>query len=163
MEDVRYQPGEAVRWLQIGAADRRKQAQRQGQSVWRREGERSLGKDLKQIAGVLTELGRSALADVAHRQALAAEYVLHDKEFESVENGRVKTVRYDSILSIKVRGDKASLIFEQGSLVIHPHAYVVAGRTKVPVGWQRNGMEVPYELLIDELSARCGRPVEYEG
>jgi len=162
MEDVRYQPGEAVRWLQIGAADKRKQAQRHGQSVWRREGERSIGKDLMQMAGVLTELGRSAMAEVAHRQALAAEYVLHDKEFEAVENGKVRTVRYDAILSIKVRGDKTSLIFELGSMTIKPHAFVVAGRTKVPVGWKRNGMEVPYELLIDELSARCGRPVEYE-
>lgn len=162
MEDVRYQPGEAVRWLQIGAEDRRKSAQRQGGSVWRREGERSIGKDLRQIAGVLTELGRSAMAEVAHRQATAAEYVLHEKDFEAVENGKVRSVRYDSILSIRVKGDKTSLIFEQGSLVIRPHAHVVAGRTKVPVGWRRNGMEVPYELLIDEISARCGRPVEYE-
>jgi len=39
---------------------------------------------------------------------------------------------------------------------------VVAGRTKVPVGWRRNGLEVPYELLIDELAARSGRSIEYE-
>jgi len=162
MDDVRYQPGEAVRWLQVGAEDRRRQAQRQGGSVWRREGERSIGKDIKQIAGALTELGRSALAEVAHRQATAAEYVLHDKEFESVEGGKVRTVRYDAILGIRVKGDKTSLIFEQGSMVIRPHAYVVAGRTKVPVGWRRNGLEVPYELLIDELAARSGRSIEYE-
>lgn len=162
MEDVRYQPGEAVRWLQVGAADRRRQAQRQGTSVWRREGERSFGRDLKEIAGALTELGRSAMAEIAHRQALAAEYVLHKEEFEAVESGKVRTVRYDSILGIRVKGDRASLIFEQGSLVIKPHAYVVAGRTKVPVGWRRNGLEVPYELLIDELAARCGREIVQE-
>jgi hypothetical protein len=24
----------------------------------------------------------------------------------------------------------------------------------VPIGWDRNGMEVPYELLVEELAAR---------
>lgn len=159
MEEVRYKPGEAIRWLQTGAHDIRKSARRQGKSVMRREGERSIGRDLREIAGALTDLGKSAMAELAHRQAEASEYVLHDDRFEVVAGGRIRTVAYREILEIRVRGDKATLAMDQGSLSIKPHAHVVSGRLKVPVGWTRNGIEVPFELLIDELSARCGLTV----
>ncbi len=162
MEEVRYQPGEAIRWLETAAHDIRRNAQRQGSSLVKRQGERSIGKDLKQFAGALTDLGRSALADYAHRQAQASEYVLHESNFEIVEGSRIKTMRYDEIESLHFRGDRASLVLAQGSVVIKPHAYIVSGRLKVPVGWTRNGIEVPYELLIDELAARAQVKIDRE-
>lgn len=162
MEEVRYKPGEAIRWLQTAAQDIRQAARRQGKSVVRREGERSLGRDLREIAGVLTDLGKSAMAELAHRQAEASEYVLHDTKFEIVAGGRIRTIPYSDVEAIKIRGDKAVLVMDQGSISIKPHAHVVAGRLKVPVGWTRNGIEVPFELLIDELSARCGKTVVRE-
>ena len=45
------------------------------------------------------------------------------------------------------------LVLDRGTLQIKPYAYVVAGKLKVPIGWARNGIEVPYELLIEELSS----------
>jgi hypothetical protein len=162
MEEVRYKPGEAIRWLQTGAQDIRQAARRHGKSFVRREGERSIGRDLRDMAGVLTDLGKSALAELAHRQAEASEYVLHDSKFEIVAGGRIKTLAYTEVKAMKMRGDRTSLILDQGSVTIKPHAYVIAGRLKVPVGWARNGIEVPFELLIDELSARCGLDIERE-
>jgi hypothetical protein len=156
MEEVRYRPGEALRWLGLGAEGYREQAEKQGKSVWHRSGERSVGKDVKQVAGALADLGRSALAELKTRQAEASEYVLHDDFFEIVEGSKPKSYRYSEVIGIKYFDERATLVLEKGSLTIKPFAHIVAGQVKVPVGWSRNGMEVPYGLLIDELAARCG-------
>ncbi len=160
MEDVRYKPGEAIRWLQTGAHEIRQSAKRHGKSFAKREGARSVGRDLRDVAGALTDLGKSALAELAHRQAEANEYVLHDDMAEIVSGGRIRSVAYSEVKAIKLGHDKATLVLEQGSVTIKPHAYIVAGPLKVPVGWTRNGIEVPYELLLDELAARCGTTID---
>jgi hypothetical protein len=160
METIRYRPGEAIRWLEIGAEDIRKSAKRQGQSLVRREGERSIGRDLRDAAGAIFDLGKSALADLVHRQAQAVEVVFEPESFVVGNSTSSKTVRYGDVKELKLRGDRLSLILGQGSVTIKPYAYIVSGRVKVPVGWSRNGLEVPYELLIDELSARCGLLVQ---
>jgi hypothetical protein len=158
---VRYRPGEAIRWLETGAQEVRNTAKRQGKSLVRREGERSIGKDIRDAAGVLVNMGKSALAEIKHRQATASEYVLHDDRLEIISPGKVRTISYDSVRSIKQRGDRATLILDQGSESIKPHAYIVSGRLRVPIGWSRNGLEVPFEVLLDELSARCDVEIEY--
>ncbi len=160
MEDVRYKPGEAIRWLQTGAHEIRQSAKRHGKSFTRREGARSIGRDLRDMAGALTDLGKSALAELAHRQAEANEYVLHDDQVEIVSGGRIRALLYSDVKAIKLSSEKATLILDQGSVTIKPHAYIVAGPLKVPVGWTRNDIEVPYELLLDELAARCGTTIE---
>lgn len=126
----------------------------------RREGERNLGKDVRDVAGVLVGMGKGALADILHRQAEASEYVFQEDAFEVVSSGRVRSIKYASVKSIKLHGDKATVALSQGSVVIRPHAYILSGRLKVPVGWARNGMEVPYETLLDELAARCDVEIE---
>ena len=82
MESSRYRPAEAMRWLEIGAQDVRQDARRQSTSVVRREGQRSIGKDLRDAAGAIVGLGKSALADLAHVQAAATEYALYEDRFE---------------------------------------------------------------------------------
>ena len=160
MEPIRYRPGEAVRWLEVGAADSRRSAKRQGRSIVRREGSRTIGRDLRDAAGVIFELGKSALADLAHRQAQASEIVLQEETFTISNPAKNQTIRYDDVVDMKLRGDRLSVILEQGGATIKPYAYIVSGRVRVPIGWSRNGLEVPYEVLIDELSARCGVNVE---
>ena len=160
VELVRYKPGEAIRWLEMGAQDLKKSARRKGKSIVRREGERSIGRDISQAAGVLMGMGKGALADLIHHQAESSEYVLHDDRFEVVTPGRIKSVKYSQVRSIRMKNEKATLVLDQGSVTIKPHAYVVAGRIKVPIGWARNGMEVPYEVLLDELAARCDVDIE---
>jgi hypothetical protein len=160
MEPIRYRPGEAIRWLEIGAEDIRKSAKRQGRSIVRREGARTIGRDLRDAAGALFDLGKSALADVVHRQAQASEVILQEETFTVANPAKSQTVRYDEVVEMKLRGDRLTIGLEQGGVVIKPYAHIVSGRIKVPVGWSRNGLEVPYEVLIDELSARCGVTVE---
>jgi hypothetical protein len=161
MNPIRYRPPDALRWLEIGAGDVRRNAQRQGASIVRREGQRTIGKDLRQAAGAIVDIGRSALAELAGSQALATEYVLYDDRFEVVRAGNVRAVPYERVRDIRQNNDRATFILEQGSVTIRPAAYLVAGRVRVPLGWMRNGMEVPYDLLLDELAARCGIEIEH--
>jgi hypothetical protein len=160
VEGVRYRPGEAIRWLSTGAQGMRQVANAQGRSVVRREGERTIGKDVMQAAGALADFGKSAFAELLHKQAEATEYILHEDEFEIVSSSRVQTIPYEEVLAIRTKGDKATLIFERGSHSIKPEAYIVSGKIRMPIGWSRNDIEVPFEMLIDELAARSGLKVE---
>ena len=74
----------------------------------------------------------------------------------------LKTIPYDRVIAIHQRGDRTVFTLDKGTVTIKPFAYIVSGRIKVPVGWVRNGIEVPYELITLELAARCGVEVQEE-
>ena len=164
MELVRYRAGEAIRWLQTGADNIRKGAQDRGKRAVSNSpvDVKGVGENIKNAAGALLEYGKGTYADVIHRQADASEYVLQEKHFDIVKSGSMKSVSYDRIKSIELKGDKATLTLDRGTVAIKPFAHIVAGRVKVPVGWSRNGMEVPFELLIEELAARASVEVTEE-
>lgn len=159
MEAVRYKPGEAVRWMESGADRIRSESKRKAQSVFRREGARSVGRDVTETVGALFDAGAAALAELRHRQAEAAQYLLEDEGFTVISMTGSKKVRYDEVANIRLDGDHCLIELERGSVSIRPFAHIVAGRVKVPVGWARNGVEVPFELLIEELAARAGLDV----
>ena len=138
----------------------RKNAKRQGSRVLNRA-HRDMGSDLKDMAGAMFGYGKSALADLLHRQLEASEYVLHPDRLEILSPTGAKYVPYDQIQEIRVKGDRFVLMLGNGKVTIKPHAYILSGTLKVPVGWQRNGMEVAYEMLLDELSARAGVNIEH--
>lgn len=148
-----------MRWLQTAAQSDRRSAARKGLSVVRREGRRTVGKDLGEAAGALFDMGRSAWSDLIALQANASEYVFHEDAFEIVRATGVKKIPYSDVTGLVLDGDRLTVELEKGSVTIKPHAHIVAGRVKVPVGWSRNGLEVPYELMLDELAARCGLEV----
>jgi hypothetical protein len=163
METVRYTPAEVVRWLDVGAESNRASAKRQTRSIVRREGERTIGKDIMQAAGAIFDAGKSAYAELMRRQTEGTEYVLLEEAFEVRSLGRVRTVRYDEVQDISMRtADRVVLALERGSISIKPVAHLVAGRLRVPIGWNRNGMEVPYAILVEELAARCGLEVAHQ-
>lgn len=137
-------------------------ANAQGKSLVRREGERTIGRDVLQAAGAIADYGKSAWADILHTQAQSTEYLLSDDALEISGSGRTRTIPFKEILSIRLRGDKATVVMERGSVNIRPEAYISSGRIKVPIGWERNEIEVPYEMLIDELAARAGIKVQME-
>lgn len=161
MDVVRYRPDEAIRWLQAGAANLRHEAARQTTDIIRREGERTIAKDLKDAAGAIFGMGKSAWAEIMHQEATGTEYVLRKDRFEAVHAGSTTTVKYKEVRSMRQRGDRLTIVLKSGSLTIKPNAHIVSGRLKVPIGWSRNGMQVHYETLLDELSARCGVEIEY--
>lgn len=160
MEPIRYKPGEAIRWLETAAQSYRKSAKSKGKEAVDPNRDRSdfkkVGANVADAAGAIFDYGRGAWADMLHRQAEASEYVLQEKHFDVVKGGSIKTVDYSRVKEITLKGDTITLILDKGNLTIKPYAFIVAGKVRVPVGWSRNGMEVPYELLIEELAARCG-------
>lgn len=161
-EVVRYKPGEAVRWLGTGSEEIRRTALQKAQSVFKREGARSFGRDVREVAGAIFGAGTAAVADLAHRQAIASQYALDDEGFEVIKPTGNRRIKYSEVKSIRLEGDRALLELEKGSLVIKPFAHLTSGRIRVPVGWSRNNIEVPYELLIEELAARCDVEVDFE-
>ncbi len=153
MEPIRYKPGEAIRWLETGAEANRKSAKQKTRDVFAPGV--PTGAKLGQGVAALIDLGKGAWADVLHKQAEASEYVLQEERFDVVSGNSIKSVPYDEIRTIAIKSDRATITLDRGSvIVIKPYAYISAGRIRVPVGWLRNGMEVPYDLLIEELSAR---------
>ncbi len=164
MEPIRYRPGEAIRWLKTGAETIRKHANARGKQVVTSGAPRDIrgaGRTVIDAAGALKDLGKSALADFRHSELEATEYVLLDSAFDVVKGGSIKSISYEQVEKIEMRGDRATLRLDNKStLSIKPHAYLLSGSIKVPVGWTRNGMEVPYELLLEELAARCGVNIE---
>jgi len=157
MELVRYRPGEAIRWLHTGADNIRKGAQARGRSVVNQTGteQKTFGENLKTAAGAIFDYGRGAYTEMKHKQAEASEYVLHEAHFDVVSGPAIKTIGYDRVKAIEIKGDRATITLDKGTMSIKPVAHLVSGRVRVPVGWTRNGIEVPFELLLDELAARC--------
>lgn len=155
MELVRYRPADAVRWLQLGAETVRKDAQRQSDTIVRGDLQTNIKEGFRLAAGALMDFGKGALADAMHTNAFATEYVLLDDRLEIVRKNKITVIPYQEVKSIRYKHDRVTLSYANNSASIKPPAYIQSGKVKVPVGWNRNGMEVPFEVLIDELAARC--------
>jgi len=160
MEIVRYKPGEAVRWLDAGAKDMLVRAKQKGGSALAGGISRQVPKDIASVATAVFDAGKSALAELMHRQAEATEYVLDERGLEVVRLGSLKFLSYSSVRSISQKGDEYMIKSDTGTVRIKPHAYIVSGRIRVPIGWDRNGIEVAYGVLADELAARCKVNIE---
>jgi hypothetical protein len=159
MEFVRYRPGEAIRWLQTGGENYRRVASVRGKAAAAAPipDAKKFGENLVTAASAFMDFSRGAYADLMHRQADASEYVLHDSYLEIVRGPNIRTIPYEKIASIELDRDKATLKLDPSTTItIRPFAHLVAGRVKVPIGWSRNGIEVPFELIVEEIAARCG-------
>src|SRR4051794_15250282 len=114
MELVRYKPGEAIRWLQTGAENMRKTAKGHSMDIVRPDPAggtaRAMGKSVASAAGALVDFGRSAWADLQHRQAEASEYVLQENHFDVVKPGSIKTIEYSRVQKIELKGERVILI-----------------------------------------------------
>jgi hypothetical protein len=159
MELVRYRPGEAIRWLKVGAESARQTAGQRGRDAVAPD-VRDFKTQFKGIANAAADYGRGAYNDMVHRQASANEYVLQDEKFDILQGKKLESIEYARVKAIQFRQDRASVVLDKGAIVIKPFAFIQAGRAKVPVGWLRNGIEVPFELLIEELAARCNVAME---
>lgn len=158
MESARYRAPEAMRWFDTGTPRRM----------------RSTSTDLvplddkpidvrrevaTRIATAATKT-REIVTDLARQRAEALEYALLDDRFEVRSATRLKAYRYQDIRRIVLRGDRATVEIGEQKVTIKPLAYLLMGRLRVPIGWNRNGLDVPYEVLLDELAARSGVEIE---
>lgn len=154
IQSARYQPAEVIRWLDpTSGRSIKPTGSEASESGW--------SSKLRQAADTVRDLGRSAAAKLAFRQAQSTEYVLYEDRFEARHLASSKTVFYRDVRSIGIgKNDRVVLEHAGGSLTIRPPAHLVAGRARMPIGWSRNGLEVPYWTLIEELAARCGVEIE---
>ncbi len=162
MELVRYRPGEAIRWLQTGAHNIRRGAKSRSKAIVDQRGtdQRTVTQNLKTAATAMLDLGKGAYTELVHQQVEATEFVLQDSAFDIVHGSSIQSIPYSRVRKVVMPSERAIFTLDKGQLIVKPLAHIVAGRAKVPVGWVRNGIEVPFELLIEEIAARCGLQVE---
>ena len=153
MANVTYRPAEVLHWFGIGSKEARRRAQKKGQAALQGG---DFARGIRQVAGAAADFGKGALNDLVQRQAEETSYLLGDTGFEVIGLTSRKHLAYADVSLIEARPhDRFEFTHKNGRLVVKPIAHLVAGRLRVPVGWLRNGMEVPYAMLIEELAARC--------
>jgi hypothetical protein len=150
-ETVVYRPVDIQGWLKLGSESLRKTPFQ-------------LGNDFrKTVAGAVGkafDFGKGALADVGGLAIDRIEYRLHDDRVDIVGVGPTKSVPYSSIRRVEVQGRGFRVDAGSNSFGIKPYAHLLVSSVKVPLGWKRNRMDVPFNLLAEELAARAKVKVE---
>lgn len=155
MNPVVYRPPDILRWFDLAAKQSAQEARDKGRTVAALAGESKIIPTIKEAAGVAISIGKGAFGGLVQRQAEETRYDLHDAGIEVVDLTRRIKVDYSQIREIVPKGgDKFVVLFNGGSFNVKPVAHLVAGKYKVPVGWLRNGVEVPFLTLVEELAAR---------
>ncbi|MCU0316424.1 MAG: hypothetical protein MUC92_07510 [Fimbriimonadaceae bacterium] len=158
MATIEYKPADVLHWFAIEARTSKERARRQGQEVAKAG---TIVSGLRHAAGVALEYGVGTASELAQWQADETSFLLHDSGFEAINLVKRTKIDYSKVKQIVKEGtDKFKILYVGGSLTLKPVAHLSAGRLKVPIGWRRNGLEVPFVMLIEELSARCGVEIE---
>lgn len=151
-----YRPAEVLHWLGYGSEEVKDRASKRGQQALRDAGDRRFFDGVKGAAGAVLDLGRTAYVDLLRKKMTQEEYVLEDDHFIAAGLTSRRRFLYGDVRTIKAMGgDRFVVEGDDFKVTIRPIAHLVSGRYRVPIGWVRNGMEVPYGMLVDELAARC--------
>ena len=152
---VRYRPADLLRWLELGAESLRTAGDMKDSP------ESDIRRAVLHAAGKVFHFGKSAVAEVSRKALAQLEYRLYDDHFEAATATSVKSISYADVKGIEAGKRGAfKVVSSGGNVTIKPYAWLLAAGVKMPVGWERNGMEVPFELLIEELAARTKAPVK---
>jgi hypothetical protein len=151
-----------MRWLHTEADRLKEDAKASGRAATEPASGDFAGftESVRNVAGAVFNLGKSAYAELAHIRSTSSEFVLLYDRMDVVSGSSIKSIPYASIKKISLVKDKATLTLEKGTFTIKPFAHVVAGPLKVPIGWERNGLEAPYLLIVEEIAARARIEVE---
>ena len=149
-----HKPADILRWLKLGA-----ETLRSGMEPKVSEAP-GFKKAVVEAFGKALDYGKGAVADISSRGIEKIEYRLYDDRFELSGPGASKTVQYRDVKRIDASGRGFKFTTSSGSVSIRPYAWLTVSGVKVPIGWERNGMEVPFELLAEELAARTKTPVQ---
>lgn len=163
MAVVTYLPADIVRWLGHGAKQGRKKAIGRALSLPEVTIRQGIVPGLKTAADAAFGLGKQALGDFSTAKAEETGYYLYDDGFEAVGLLKKTKVDYADVTTVIHKGgDKFWVVHSGGHVTLRPVAHLVAGTQKVAIGWLRNGMEVDYMTLVEEIAARCGQEIEEE-
>lgn len=155
MNAIRYRTGKAIRWLETGAQQGKKQAEKEVSKIKPAANPKAVGENLKAAGKAVFDFGKSAWTERILDAAQGSDYILLDNALEIQTGNTAKSYFYSDITHIEKRSDRYTILAGNQTFTIKPSAYIVAGRLKVPIGWERNGVEVPFEIIIEELAARC--------
>jgi hypothetical protein len=133
-------------WLKLGSESLKK-------SPMQRTSD--LRKAVTGAVGKAFDFGKSAIAGVGGMAIDRIEYRLHDDNVEVVGMGPTRSIRYEDIRRIEVHGKGFRVEAGSQSFTIKPYAHLLVSSVKVPLGWKRNRMDVPFHLLADEIAARA--------
>ncbi|MCH8977792.1 MAG: hypothetical protein IH945_00925 [Armatimonadetes bacterium] len=161
MPTVTYRPPDILHWFSTGSQEAIDSALRKGRALTKSAAESSVKQNIIRAAGVAADIGRGAAAEVLHRQAVDTVYKLHDEQMDVRGATGTRTIAYESITAILLHPkDRFTVEYGEGTLTVRPIAHLSAGKVRVPVGWVRNEIEVPFSTLLDELSARSDVEIE---
>ena len=161
MQTITYRPPDILHWFSTGSQEAIDSAKRRSRDFTKKAGESTVKENILKVAGVAAEFSRGAAADLVHRQASETVYKLFDEEIDVRGPVSSYTIKYDSIRAIYANTkDKFTIEHDAGTLTVRPVAHLVSGKVRVPLGWDRNNIEVPFTMLLEELSARCGVEIE---
>jgi hypothetical protein len=157
MNLITYTPAEVLKWFDTESRRANAHARAQTQEIAKIATEDGLIPTIKQAAVAAISITKGAYGTVVQKQTGETKYDLYEQGLEFVDLTRRTKVDYKQIRQIVAKpGDRFQILYNGGSLSIKPPAHLVAGKLRVPVGWIRNGIEVPYLTLVEEISARSG-------
>ncbi|MBX3114348.1 MAG: hypothetical protein KF836_07255 [Fimbriimonadaceae bacterium] len=157
MANVVYKPAEVMHWFDTESKRTNAIARAQTKDIAKTANEEGFLPGLKQAAGAALSIGKGAYGTVIQKQATETRIDLYETGFEVNELTRRVKIGYDQVRQIVSKAnDRYLVLYNGGNITIKPVAHLVAGRYRVPVGWLRNGTEVPFIVLIEEISARSG-------
>ena len=160
MAPIYYKAPDVLHWLDEGGKASTAEGKRKFKETSIDANLGSIGDAFHKVARAAKDLGKGAIADMTFRHLEEKGYTLYEDAFEFPHQGGVKRVAYSEIREIKAEpDDKFTLLYNGSSLTIKPIAHLVAGHTKVPIGWNRGGMEVRYAMLIEEIAARSRQTI----
>jgi hypothetical protein len=158
MSPIYYKPADAIHWLEPAS-----RATKDGGKKKAKKEDKKLTDSIRQGFSAAAEFGSNAMTDLRHRRMDEVLYLLNEESFEAITLSTHKKIEFEKVKAIVGEDkDRFRVDYDGGSLTIKPLAHLVSGRARVPIGWKRNGIEVPYTLLAEELAARCGVEIDSE-
>ena len=161
MPTVTYRPPDVLHWFGTGSHEALASAKKKARALAKPAPEATVKETILKAASLAMDFGRGAGADMVNRNAAETVYKLSDDRFSVRGPLSQQSIEYTAITAIRAEGkDRFSVDYDGGTLTVRPIAHLVSGRVRVPVGWMRNDIEVPYTMLLEELSAHCGLEIE---
>jgi hypothetical protein len=145
---VRYRPLTVGTWLVLGAQslpeeDLLKARPGMARAVW-------------SAVGKFVGEGKLTYAEIIRQHLEKMEYRLYEDRVETTQGARVKAFPYSDLKRCEIpRPYEFRFHSSQGMLVIRPYAWLSVRGLKVPLGWRRDRLEVPYVQLGEEIADRA--------
>ncbi|GIV01889.1 MAG: hypothetical protein KatS3mg015_0719 [Fimbriimonadales bacterium] len=149
MHVVRYRPADAIQWIEVALQPHASSFD------FRAEGPESVRDAVLSAFGKLLDLSKETTAEVLLRTIRAIEYRLFDDHLEVQNLAGVKRYAYADLKTVELRKRDRFLFRGEGiRFAIRPYATLALTGVRLPLGWQREGLPVPYRLLAEEIALR---------